>query len=301
MHRPSGTGVNFSPRGGRGDQGRRRNLRLKHWCSASDDPDIQQSRRRVGDDGKGREFPSDRYTPLCEASVMLSCQEGESLRLRPALTCERHDGRGPGRPRRRPARMSGVADGNDTLAIVCQRDMRSARATSTSRGSTAAKPCIVARSTGQIEPKPITPSAMRGVSPNMAIATEMTAEAGNSGLMRYRIATARKWFGFISPAEGVTMPWRSESVSLPKATWYWSLSATRRAPDSAGSRGDRVSRTRELASVAEERRRFVSLGRYALRGVSRPQELFTLDELNTLRAARSQRPSQLGARLGSPS
>jgi adenylate cyclase len=32
-----------------------------------------------------------------------------------------------------------------------------------------------------------------------------------------------------------------------------------------------------VASVAEERRRFVSVGRYALRGVGRPQELFTLD------------------------
>ena len=32
-----------------------------------------------------------------------------------------------------------------------------------------------------------------------------------------------------------------------------------------------------VASVAEERRGFVSVGRYALRGVGRPQELFTLD------------------------
>ena len=32
-----------------------------------------------------------------------------------------------------------------------------------------------------------------------------------------------------------------------------------------------------VASVAQERRRFVSVGRYALRGVGRPQELFTLD------------------------
>jgi len=31
------------------------------------------------------------------------------------------------------------------------------------------------------------------------------------------------------------------------------------------------------ASVAEERRRFASVGRYALRGVGKPQELFTLD------------------------
>jgi adenylate cyclase len=29
--------------------------------------------------------------------------------------------------------------------------------------------------------------------------------------------------------------------------------------------------------VGEERRRLVSVGRYALRGVGRPQELFTLD------------------------
>ena len=31
------------------------------------------------------------------------------------------------------------------------------------------------------------------------------------------------------------------------------------------------------ASVAEERRAFASVGRYALRGVGKPQELFTLD------------------------
>ena len=32
------------------------------------------------------------------------------------------------------------------------------------------------------------------------------------------MATARKWFGFISPPSPVTMPWRSESASLPVAT-----------------------------------------------------------------------------------
>ena len=32
---------------------------------------------------------------------------------------------------------------------------------------------------------------------------------------RYWIATARKWFGFISPPSGVTMPCRSASASLP--------------------------------------------------------------------------------------
>ena len=31
------------------------------------------------------------------------------------------------------------------------------------------------------------------------------------------------------------------------------------------------------ASIADERRPFVSVGRYALRGVGKPQELFTLD------------------------
>jgi adenylate cyclase len=31
------------------------------------------------------------------------------------------------------------------------------------------------------------------------------------------------------------------------------------------------------ASVADERRSFISVGRYALRGVGKPQELFTLD------------------------
>ena len=31
------------------------------------------------------------------------------------------------------------------------------------------------------------------------------------------MATARKWLGFISPASGVTMPWRSASASLPVA------------------------------------------------------------------------------------
>ncbi|CAB4906462.1 unannotated protein [freshwater metagenome] len=35
--------------------------------------------------------------------------------------------------------------------------------------------------------------------------------------IRYSIATARKWFGFISPPSGVTMPWQSESASFPVA------------------------------------------------------------------------------------
>ena len=35
---------------------------------------------------------------------------------------------------------------------------------------------------------------------------------------RYCTATARKWLWFSNPAEGVTMPWRSESGSLPNAT-----------------------------------------------------------------------------------
>ncbi len=34
---------------------------------------------------------------------------------------------------------------------------------------------------------------------------------------KYQIATDRKWLGFIKPTLGVTIPWRSESVSLPKA------------------------------------------------------------------------------------
>ena len=54
----------------------------------------------------------------------------------------------------------------------------SARATSPRRGSTAAKPCMVESSIGQIAPKPITPSAIAGVKPKIAIATGMTAEAG---------------------------------------------------------------------------------------------------------------------------
>ena len=33
----------------------------------------------------------------------------------------------------------------------------------------------------------------------------------------------------------------------------------------------------DFASVGDNRRRLVSVGRYALRGLSRPQELFTLD------------------------
>jgi adenylate cyclase len=32
-----------------------------------------------------------------------------------------------------------------------------------------------------------------------------------------------------------------------------------------------------LANVGDNRKRLISVGRYALRGLSRPQELFTLD------------------------
>jgi hypothetical protein len=46
---------------------------------------------------------------------------------------------------------------------------------------------------------------------------------------RYSMATARKWLGFMSPPSGVTMPWRSESASLPVAMSKSSLAATREA------------------------------------------------------------------------
>ena len=37
------------------------------------------------------------------------------------------------------------------------------------------------------------------------------------------MATARKWFGFISPPSGVTIPCRSASASLPVTMSYSSL------------------------------------------------------------------------------
>ena len=43
------------------------------------------------------------------------------------------------------------------------------------------------------------------------------------------MATARKWLGFIRPASGVTMPWRSASASLPVAMAYSSLRCTKEA------------------------------------------------------------------------
>ena len=43
------------------------------------------------------------------------------------------------------------------------------------------------------------------------------------------MATARKWFGFISPPSGVTMPCRSASASLPVAIWNSSLRPTSEA------------------------------------------------------------------------
>ena len=43
---------------------------------------------------------------------------------------------------------------------------------------------------------------------------------------RWAMATARKWLGFIRPASGVTMPWRSASASLPVAMAYSSLRLT---------------------------------------------------------------------------
>ena len=58
-----------------------------------------------------------------------------------------------------------------------------------------------------------------------------TATSGRKSRCRYRYSTAaeRKWFGFISPADAVTMPWRSASVSLAKATSKRSFRATSRA------------------------------------------------------------------------
>ena len=43
------------------------------------------------------------------------------------------------------------------------------------------------------------------------------------------MATARYWLGFINPAERITMPCRSESGLLAKATRKRSLSSTSRA------------------------------------------------------------------------
>ena len=51
------------------------------------------------------------------------------------------------------------------------------------------------------------------------------------------MATARKWLGFISPASGVTMPWRSASASFPVATW----NSSRRPISDAMASGDEQS------------------------------------------------------------
>jgi len=75
--------------------------------------------------------------------------------------------------------MSGVAEGNAIFTIPCQRASPRARSTSSNRGSIAANPWIAASRAGQIEPKAITPSAICGVKPKIAIATGMTAEAGS--------------------------------------------------------------------------------------------------------------------------
>ena len=46
---------------------------------------------------------------------------------------------------------------------------------------------------------------------------------------RYVIAAASTWLGFMSPAPGTTIPWRSASASLPSARSKRSRSSTRRA------------------------------------------------------------------------
>ena len=73
--------------------------------------------------------------------------------------------------------------------------------------------------------------ATRSMSAEETSVLPMAAAAGQPGrwVKRCSMATARKWFGFMSPAERVTMPWRSESASLPKARSKRSLSLTRLA------------------------------------------------------------------------
>ncbi len=66
------------------------------------------------------------------------------------------------------------------------------------------------------------PSATRSIIRELTSVLPTLASCGQDSRCsnRYWIATARKWFGFISPASGVTMPCRSESASFPVATSY---------------------------------------------------------------------------------
>ena len=91
--------------------------------------------------------------------------------------------------------------------------------------ATAAKLAAIVRRLAQENVQPHVVSASSTPMPTFApTSTTMSTPAPTAAsapqpgrcVNRYSMATARKWFGFIRPS-GVTMPWRSESASLPVA------------------------------------------------------------------------------------
>ena len=85
---------------------------------------------------------------------------------------------------------------------------------STSPGTNHLKPTGTSQST---RPKP---SATKLIMELDTRVLPMRASCRQPGRLanKYSMATAKKWLGFISPASGVTMPWRSASASFPVST-----------------------------------------------------------------------------------
>ena len=88
-----------------------------------------------------------------------------------------------------PANMSGSAVGKAIFHTTASRDTEARAPLRSTAARHAAKPCTVASSIGQTEPKAITPTAICGVRPKIAMATGITAEAGSGRRIR---ASARQ-------------------------------------------------------------------------------------------------------------
>ncbi len=115
---------------------------------------------------------------------------------------------------RMPARMSGIALGRPIFQMYAARDICRQRATSDRRGSTAAKPCTVASSTGHIAPKATTKSTMPGFSPKIEMASGSSAEAGRGRMNSSVGCTHARTEGDTPMAAPSSTP-KSEASSQP--------------------------------------------------------------------------------------
>ena len=130
------------------------------------------------------------------------------------------------RPRRRSATPSSTGAcrpgcraarcGRPIFQTKAARDICRQRATSSRRGSTAAKPCTVASSTGHIAPKATTNSTMPGLRPKIEIASGNSAEAG-SGRMNSSVGCSQARTAGETPISAPSSTPNSEASSQPSS------------------------------------------------------------------------------------